>query len=272
MLFTRSAYRALRQSSRRTGDIIALAGLLWTELTHWLSLASWHGTQPWRSERHVSVTIETDSSGRRWGGRILLGDSEFRAGDDWSLEECRLHINILEMMAFYNVLLSFRPLLANSLVDCYIENRSAMFNLMNGGGRSVEMTEVAKLIFHLQREDNFDNVYHWIASELNSVADAISREESPLRLRPLLFAQLDEQFGCFTLDLLSSAANRQTGYDGREIPFFSRYACPGSAGVNIFAQEIDGGSITYANPPFVLIGPVLSYLRSQRAFTLIIIP
>jgi hypothetical protein len=96
---------------------------------------------------------------------ILLGVSEFRAEDDCTpLAECRLHINILEMMAFYNVLLSFRPYLANSLVDCYIGNRSAMFNLFKGGGRSVEMTKVAKLIFHLQRAENFDIiVYHWIA-------------------------------------------------------------------------------------------------------------
>jgi hypothetical protein len=38
-----------------------------------------------------------------------------------------MHINLLEMMAFYNVLLSFRAHLANSLVDCYIDNQSAMF-------------------------------------------------------------------------------------------------------------------------------------------------
>lgn len=166
-------------------------------MAHWFSLSTWHGTQPWRSERHVTITLETDSSSRRWGGRILLGELEFRAGDDWTGADCGLHINLLEMMAFYNVLLSFRSYLGNSLVDCYIDNRSAMFNLINGGGRSLEMTEVAKLIFNLQREENFDIVYHWIPSSQNSVADAISREESPLRLRPSIFRALDQQYGGF---------------------------------------------------------------------------
>jgi hypothetical protein len=124
------------------------------------------------------------------------------------------------------------------------------------------MTEVAKLVFQLQNAVNFDIQYHWISSSANSVADAISREESPLRLRPSLFMLLDRQFGGFSIDLLSSAANAQVGHDGRAIPFFSRYACPGSAGTNVFAQLIPSDSTTYANPPFVLLGPLLSFLRS----------
>ncbi|GAQ91057.1 Reverse transcriptase [Klebsormidium nitens] len=251
---------------------IPLAGPLRSELTEWLGLGCWHGTQTWRSERHVTIAIETDSSGRRWGGRIIVGSLEYRAWNDWSASDQRLHINLLEIMAFYNVLLSFRQHLAGAQVDCYIDNRSAMYNLINGGGRSLEMTDVAKLIFLLQRADNVDIVYHWIASEFNTVADAISREESPLRLRPALFQQLDRAHGGFLIDLLSSGANRQQGFDGRDIPFFSRYACPGSTGVNVFAQPIPTTGVTFANPPFILIGPLLGYLRSQRSLTVTVVP
>lgn len=38
---------------------------------------------------------------------------------------------------------SFRQHPANSLLDCYIDNRFPIFNLMNGRGRSLEATEVA---------------------------------------------------------------------------------------------------------------------------------
>jgi hypothetical protein len=272
MLFTRHMYSALRHHP--SSDVISLSyGELRHELQHWQTLPSWHGTQTWRSERHVTITIETDSSSRRWGGRIIVGQQEFRAGDDWTLADRTQHINILEIRAFYNVLLSFRSHLQNSHVDCFIDNRSALYNLINGGGRNLEMTEVAKLVFQLQNAANFDLQYHWISSSsANSVADAISREESPLRLRPSLFMSLDRQFGGFSMDLLSSAANAQVGHDGRAIPFFLRYACPGSAGTNVFAQAIPVHSTTYANPPFVLIGPLLSYLRSQHSYTVMVLP
>jgi hypothetical protein len=230
------------------------------------------GTVPRVGVCHVCIVIESDSSSRRWGGRIIIGANEFRAGDDWSPEDRVQHINLLEIRAFYNVLLSFRSHLRNNHVDCFIDNRCAMYKLVNGGGRSLQMTEIAKLVFHLQNEENFDIQYHWISSAANSVADAISREESPLRLRPDLFVGLDRLFGGFHIDLLSLAANAQLGFDGRAIPFFSRYACPGSAGVNVFAQDIPSEFVTYANPPFVLIGPLLSYLRAQRAYTAMVIP
>jgi hypothetical protein len=107
MLFTRHMYSALRQHP--SSDVILLAyGGLRHKLEHWQTLPSWHGTQTWRSERHVVITIETDSSSCRWGGRIIVGQCEFRAGDDWTLADRAQHINILEIRAFYNVLLSFR--------------------------------------------------------------------------------------------------------------------------------------------------------------------
>jgi hypothetical protein len=176
------------------------------------------------------------------------------------------------MLAFYNVLVSFRQHLAGSHVDCYIDNQSAMLAFINGGGCNLQMTEVAKMAFELQLADNFEIQYHWIESAANSVADTISREESPLRLRPSIFMELDQLFGGFSYDLLSSAANAQLGFDGRSVPFFSRYACPGSAGVNVFSQDIPSDSVTYANAPFILIGSLLHHLRAQRSYTVMIIP
>jgi hypothetical protein len=84
--------------------------------------------------------------------------------------------------------------------------------------------------------------------------------------------ELDQLFGGFSYDLLSSAANAQLGFDGRLVPFFSRYACPGSAGVNVFNQDIPSDSVTYANAPFILIGSLLHHLRAQRSYTVMIIP
>ena len=272
MLFTRCMYAALRQAAASGCLHIPVQGALRREMEHWLSLDSWHGTQQWRSERHVTLVIESDSSRRRWGGRMMFGSKEFRAGDDWTAFERQFHINTLEAMAFYNVLLSFRAYLTGCQVDCYIDNKTAMFSLINDGGRNPDINAVAKLIFQLQTEDNFEISYHWITSASNSVADAISREESPLRLRPALFHQLDQRFGGFAIDLLSSSANRQVGADGRAIPFFSRYSCPGSSGVNVFAQSIPPGVPTFANPPFALIGPLLAFLRVQRCYTVMVLP
>ncbi|KXZ45875.1 hypothetical protein GPECTOR_49g459 [Gonium pectorale] len=54
--------------------------------------------------------------------------------------------------------------------------------------------------------------------------------------------------------------------------FFSRYWCPGTLGVDAFAQHWGGRGLLYANPPFGRMGEVLRKLGDEKADCLLVAP
>lgn len=66
--------------------------------------------------------------------------------------------------------------------------------------------------------------------------------------------------------------------EGASLPFFSRYQCEGSKGVDFLAQDVatmpESGNraFGYCFPPPVMVGPVLQHLAECRAHAVIIIP
>ena len=71
---------------------------------------------------------------------------------------------------------------------------------------------------------------------------------------------------------LYSQCDRQ----GSQLPYFTPYPTPGSAGVNVFNQDLtgsDGVTVNpYAFPPFSVIPSLLSLLSSQGAVTTKVMP
>ena len=43
------------------------------------------------------------------------------------------------------------------------------------------------------------------------------------------------------MDLMASAVNEQSDLQGKKLPFFSRFHCPGSSGVDLLAQVVPQG-------------------------------
>jgi len=85
----------------------------------------------------------------------------------------------------------------------------------------------------------------WVPSEANQAADAITRPpmHEGLRLLPATFRWLEKVFGAFTVDLMASSENAQhspspTKGEQRRLSFFSRYNWEGSAGVDVFRQNV----------------------------------
>ena len=119
----------------------------------------------------------------------------------------------------------------------------------------------------------------------NQSADAITRpgRAEIIRLRPAVFQRLREFFGEFTVDLMASSENPQedptTGaVKRRRLPFFSRYHCEGSAGVDFFSQNaaVTPGENTpafgYCFPPPVMAGHVVQHLAECRSHAVIVVP
>ena len=79
----------------------------------------------------------------------------------------------------------------------------------------------------------------------NASADAITRQgrDEVLHLRLTPFQQLRAFFGDFNVDLMASSENAQLGPasgtgEQRRLPFYSRYHCERSAGVDVFRYNV----------------------------------
>lgn len=255
----------------------------------------------WRSTRHVTVVVYTDSSGTRWGGTVDcppaggIGEPlSIACGEVWGPADVAKHITAKEALAQPRVLACVPPqYLRGATVDLHTD-ASAVHN-MNGGDRSLQeeggyflghqgsssadMNEAAIEMFDLQQELGFDVRSHWLSSAANWKADAFSRLSLlyEYMLSPLLWRVILAALGFPALDLMSSAPLTNSlpalpGTVSAPLPFISRLHVPRAAGVDIFRQQLErGGRLYYVHPPPPLVGSVIALLREQRALVIIVV-
>ena len=102
----------------------------------------------WKDEKHLVVSMSTDSSLYKWGGRVTLphkGDIE--ASDFWPDNMKQLPIMVLEAYALRNVLRAFASNIRSSRVDAQVDNTSLIAAWNNEGCRSSELNTAIKYIF-----------------------------------------------------------------------------------------------------------------------------
>ena len=113
----------------------------------------------------------------------------------------------------------------------------------------------------------------YIPSGLNP-ADYYSRKltRSDAILSATSWGVVQEEFGGpsgHNFDLMAYDSNVQHDLKGAPLPHFTPFLTPCSAGVNLLHQDLsicDGITVNaYVFPAFSLIGPLLRFLRSQRA-------
>ena len=113
----------------------------------------------------------------------------------------------------------------------------------------------------------------YIPSGLNP-ADYYSRKltRSDAILSATSWGVVQEEFGGpsgHNFDLMAYDSNVQHNLKGAPPPHFTPFLTPCSAGVNLLHQDLsicDGITVNaYVFPAFSLIGPLLRFLRSQRA-------
>lgn len=115
-------------------------------------------------------------------------------------------------------------------------------------------------------------------------ANAITRpgRDQIIRLRSATLKQLQAFFGEFTVDLMISSENvhrgqaRGTG-EQRRLPFYSRYQCESSAGVNVFRHHVavnSGGqeaAVGYSFSPPVMVEHIVQHMAECKAHAVVII-
>ena len=168
-------------------------------------------------------------------------------------------------MAIERVLLSLVSALRGKVVQLFSDN-SATDYIWLDGSRKPHIHRVVVRIFHLCRRESIELYIKWTPRENNILAEKLSNfhDADDWKLNPRFFKVLDQRWGVHTIDRFASAVNAQCPR------FNSRFFCPGTEAVNAFAQDLS--FLTQINPPFNLIGKVVSHMRACKAVGIVIVP
>ena len=235
-------------------------------LRWWASRPNLTMSKSVRSPSPVMV-IHTDASTAGWGatadGATLKGV--------WSLQEKTLHINLLEMIAVKNTILSWSSVLKSKVICFRIDNVSVVYYLnKQGGTRSAALCREAEAVLRLAQSLNITIQASHIRGDLNVLADMMSRENYILknewRLAPETFRWVcaESVWGDPTIDLFANRLNFQ-------VPRFlspcqDRQAVGTDALLCRWPNEV-----CYAFPPTTLMQRVVEKIQQERPARLLLV-
>ena len=210
--------------------------------------------------------LSTDSSKLMWGA--VLGNA--KTGGNWTADECKLHINVQEMMGS---LFGLRALCAH-LRDTHIRIKTdsktgACYINAKGGSKSEACNKVAIQIWDWCLERNIFVSAEHVKGKLNTEADFLSRNQDNSGEWSLLYSVFDDIIHSFkvtpTIDLF---ANRNNCKVSR---FISWQPDPFALCFNTFLQFVDS-EYFWAFPPFNLITKFLRKVHLEELEGIIVVP
>lgn len=275
-LFTNTTYQTISRGAKRADTQLRISPKLRRELLHWRFLDSWEGFLSWKSERHIHLTMHSDASFSGWGGCLNLpGQHAIESRGLWDEATSCLPIAVKEAQALLNALESLLSNTHNVRIDTFvmINNKVLLHSWERQVSKSSPISDILKDIFSFIMSRNLSLNLMFVPSKVNP-ADAPSRCLSDLDcfLSPTAWYQVDTAFGPHTIYLMALPFNVQADRACRLLTFFAPLLCVQPLGINVFAQDISSDENAYVFPPFVLIGPLLKYLRSQQCTFSIVVP
>ena len=233
------------------------------ELEWWLGNLKTHNGKP-ISLQTPELIISSDSSSEGWGAHCQ-GQG---ASGKWNTQELQLHINIKELMAVHKAILTFTRIHRVASIHMLIDNTTALSYLNNmGGPTSPTMNNLAKQIWDYLLKNKIQCTAEYIPSKLNVEADEESRttDYSEWKLNTRVFDKICQSLGEPDIDLFASLASHQIA------KYYSYKPDPKALAVDAFQQDWRH-KLTYAFPPFNLIGKTLKKAQNQRSSMIIITP
>ena len=227
------------------------------------NLSTWNGRAI--RDPNPNMVIETDASKKGWGAfcRGVL------TGGCWSVQEAKLHINSLEMLAAFYAIKAFVKEKQQVSILLLTDNMSvvAHVNRMGGTRSPLLVSQVIDLwSWCLQRHITITAQH--IPGLENVTADYLSRhlrDRTDWVLEPSIFRCVNRHLGPLQVDLFATRFSRQ-------LPrFFSWRPDPEAEATDAFAQnwsKFQG----FAHPPWCLISRVLLKVRSDQASVVLITP
>lgn len=260
-LYSREVHRAIGMAERNSRRV-EVVGALREEIEFWKFLDNWNGFVSWRSERHLQISLATDSSGYKWGALVFSQKESF--GDFWGIDDKR-PIHLKEGDALLNALLSLGKQVENHRVDAYVDNKALVHVWENQGGKDVRFNNIMKSIFVFTEKNNVDLKLHFIPSGDNA-ADGPSRSLSfqDCQLSGKSWSEIQLAYGPHSVDLMALDSNVMLNERGEKLRHFTQGPSPLSSGINVFSQDVSLEDNPYVFPPFCLISVLLKFLESQR--------
>ncbi|KAK6171810.1 hypothetical protein SNE40_018237 [Patella caerulea] len=266
---------ALSEHYRSGSFSIVITGTLKDEVIFCRFIDNWDGFLPWKLEKHKVVKLTTDSSNYKWAGKFETNDISLEFGDYWHADVLDSHIIVKEARAIILSLKSVKNYIPDSRIDILCDCKSFIDAWNGQGSKSPEVTVVLKELFILVRDLRIYLNFCFVTSEQNPVDDlsrSFSKEDTMLSNIAWERVQQLRTGNCHTLDLMALDSNAMVARDGKQIKHFTPYATPHSAGINMFAQDIDPAEICYVFPPFKCIEAVLAFILQQNLSCTLIVP
>lgn len=259
----RSLFTAMQHRHPSSGDA-RLGRQALMDLRWWTGLRANAATGRAIWPGAATMLLDTDASGAGWGG--VLNGTEARGYH--GVDRNGLHINCLELGAVTLCLRSFRHLIpAGSIIRLRTDSMVALGVMRAGSSRSPRLMAEMRDLHTLVQEMDVELRVEHVSSVLNDWADRLSREHDSTEwtLDTGTFAALDAAYGPHSIDLFASDTS------ARCPRFYSRWLCPGTLATNALRQDWTGEN-AWANPPFHLMGAVISHIIRTGATVTLVAP
>ena len=234
---------------------------------------------PWMRIAHTEIRIQTDASGRRWGGVLKNCDgvTVLEVGQEFNLSELPLDIETKEAMGVIRTLEGIAEVkgwsyLSGTRINCWIDNQPLVFCMQKGSSKNENTHAQLEYLFWLKMRYHFATNAIWWSTKDNWESDRITRVDraDDWHLQSWVFRDLCGRWGSVAMDLMASTVNVQSDSAGKRLPFFSRFHCPGSAGIDLFAQRVPKGQ-HFLFPHPRMVRAALQYLRMTNHGRLILV-
>lgn len=261
--YCRAIYDCLGTNREWTGSVV-LSRQAVKDIRWWMELSSsdHNGGPIWSPT--ASVTASTDSSLFGWGGTLQA--PEYReARGFWTAAERGTHINCLELRAVTRLVDTFVVYMARRTVRLLCDNTATVHVINSGTSRSPAMMAELRQLYRLLDRHRIVLKVEYIATGDNVDADRLSRhrDTSDWKLHPRYFRQYGRT--C-TIDRFASSTNTQLQC------FNSQWACPGTHGVDAFAQNDWRQHHNWCNPPWALLDQLARHLHATGAQATVVAP
>ena len=257
--------KALFQGCQSYETMITLSSECRTELQWWAeTVDKWNGRSILKPSPDIALTITTDSSMTGWGAE----SSGVTTQGLWTTQERQMHINVLEMKAVNFAVQAYTKEMRQIHVHLRVDNTTtiAYINKM-GGTRSIRMLEVAKELWQYCMSKEIMLTAEHLKGANNQIADRESRiykDSSNWMLDKSVFRQLERVMGVTHIDLFADRTNTQKHL------YVSWKPDPFAIATDAFT--ITWNQVSYAFPPFCLIGRCLAKIRQDKATVIMVTP
>ena len=155
------------------------------------------------------ILIQTDASMEGWGANCI----GIETGGKWSVQDRKLHVNILELLAVKNVILTFTKEKTINAIHTQTDNATAFSYLLKMGGTTDNtLLDISKDIWKYLILKQSTITAEYLADIMNTRADWQSRhskDSSEWKLSPIVFQHICQKMGIPVIDLFASKLSNQ---------------------------------------------------------------